>query len=214
MLPLAQGQQAPEALMALVPIERERIEETWDVMGMIGTGSHTVVIEAQHIPAAWAFRLSRFGPRDYGTMSVAAGNSAWPIATSVAAVQLGTSRRALDAIADLVRAKAGKADSALLIDNAHVQRLLMRAEAAWSAANAGVEQALIRMWQDAEEPPAAHRYPDRAVDRQCPRLDNGDQGHRHRLRHRRLIDRARRLDLCCLSEGCPHPRQPYRRRWT
>jgi alkylation response protein AidB-like acyl-CoA dehydrogenase len=150
-LPLAQGQQAPEALMALVPIERARIEETWDVMGMIGTGSHTVVIEAQHIPAAWAFRLSRFGPRDYGPMSVAAGNSVWPIATSVAAVQLGTSRRALDAVADLVRAKAGKAGSALLIDNAYVQRLLMRAEAAWSAANAGVEQALIRMWQDAEQ---------------------------------------------------------------
>ena len=63
-------------------------------------------------------------------MSVAAGNSGWPIPTSVAAVQLGTSRRALDAVADLVRAKAGKAGSVLLIDNAHVQRLLMGAEAA------------------------------------------------------------------------------------
>jgi indole-3-acetate monooxygenase len=150
-LPLAPGQEAPDEVWALVPIEHARIEETWDVMGMIGTGSHTVVVEAQHIPAAWTFRHTRLGPRDYGPMSVAAGNSAWPIATSVAAVQLGTSRRALDAVADLVRAKAGKAGSALLIDNAHVQRLLMRAEAAWSAANAGVEQALIRMWQDAEQ---------------------------------------------------------------
>ena len=146
-----EDQEVPEKLMALIPIERARIEETWDVMGMIGTGSHTVVVEAQHIPAAWAFRLSQFGPRDYGPMSVAAGNSAWPIATSIAAVQLGTSRRALDAVADLVRAKAGKAGSALLIDNAHVQRLLMRTEAAWSAANAGVEQALIKMWRDAEQ---------------------------------------------------------------
>ena len=150
-LPLAQGQEAPEALWALVPIEQARIEETWDAMGMIGTGSHTVVVETQHIPAAWAFRTSRFGPRDYGPMSVAAGNSAWPIATSIAAVQLGISRRALDFVAHLVRAKAGKAGNALLIDNAHVQRLLMRAEAAWSAANAGVEQALIRMWKDAEQ---------------------------------------------------------------
>jgi hypothetical protein len=38
----------------------------------------------------------------------------------------------------------------LLILNAHVQRQLMRAEGAWSAANAGVEQGLIRMWEDAE----------------------------------------------------------------
>jgi len=68
-----EDQEVPEKLMALIPIERARIEETWDVMGMIGTGSHTVVVEAQHIPAAWAFRLSQFGPRDYGPMSVAAG---------------------------------------------------------------------------------------------------------------------------------------------
>lgn len=30
-----------------------------------------------------------------------------------------------------------------------MQRQLMRAEGAWSAANAGVEQAMIRMWEDA-----------------------------------------------------------------
>jgi alkylation response protein AidB-like acyl-CoA dehydrogenase len=148
-LPLTQGQEKPDALYALVPIERARIEETWDVMGMIGTGSHTVVIEPQHIPAAWAFRITRLGPRDYGPMSVAAGNSNWPIATSVAAVMLGTSRRALDAATDLVREKRDRATKSPLIGNAHVQRQLMSAEGAWSAGNAGVEQALIRMWEDA-----------------------------------------------------------------
>jgi indole-3-acetate monooxygenase len=150
-LPLAPGQEAPDRLWALVPTERARIEETWDVIGMIGTGSHTVVIEQQHIPAAWTFRHSRPGPRDYGPMSVACGNSAWPIATSVAAVVLGTSRRALDAAAHLVSIKRERVDNVLLIENAHVQRELMRAEGAWSVANAGVEQALIRMWQDAAE---------------------------------------------------------------
>jgi alkylation response protein AidB-like acyl-CoA dehydrogenase len=82
-------------------------------------------------------------------MSVAAGNSAWPIATSVASVQLGISRRALDAAADLGKVKPGRGSNARLIDNAYVQRQLMRAEGAWSAAYAGLEQALIRMWQDA-----------------------------------------------------------------
>ena len=148
-LPLAEGQGTPDGLWALVPIERARIEETWDVMGMIGTGSHTLVVEPQHIPAAWTFRHSRLGPRDYGPMSVAAGNSAWPIATAVAAVVLGTSRRALDAANDLVRVKHDRATKSLLIGNAHVQRQLMQAESAWSSANAGLEQALIRMWADA-----------------------------------------------------------------
>ena len=148
-LPLAQGEETPGARWALVPVERARIEETWDVMGMIGTGSHTVVIEPQHIPAAWTFRNSRLGPRDYGPMSVAAGNSAWPIATSVAAVVLGTSRKALDAATNLVGTKIDRATKSPLMGNAHVQRQLMRAESAWSAANAGVEQALIRMWADA-----------------------------------------------------------------
>jgi indole-3-acetate monooxygenase len=148
-LPVAQGQETPDALFALVPVERARIEETWDVIGMIGTGSHTVVVEPQHIPATWTFRLGRLGPRDYGPMSVAAGNSAWPIATAVAAVVLGTSRRALDAATDLVRVKHDRSTKSPLFENTHVQRQLMRAEGAWSAANAGVEQALIRMWEDA-----------------------------------------------------------------
>jgi alkylation response protein AidB-like acyl-CoA dehydrogenase len=148
-LPLAPGQETPDALLALVPVERAQIEETWNVMGMIGTGSHTVVVQPQHIPAAWTFRHSRLGPRDYGPMSVAAGNCAWPIATAVAAVVLGTSRRTLDAGMDLVRVKHDRATNSLLMMNAHVQRQLMRAEGAWSAAKAGVEQALMRMWEDA-----------------------------------------------------------------
>lgn len=149
LLPLKEGQEVPDGLYALVPVERARIEETWNVIGMIGTGSHTVVIEEQHIPAAWLLPIRRLGPQDYGPMSVAAGNSAWPIATSVASVQLGISRRSLDAAGDLVKVKSGRGSNPRLIDNSYVQRQLMRAEGAWLAAYAGVEQALIRMWQDA-----------------------------------------------------------------
>ena len=134
---------------------------------------------AQHIPAAWTFRHTRLGPRDYGPMSVAAGNSSWPIATAVAAVQLGTSRRALDAAAEFVRAKRERQRNAPLIENAHVQRQLMRAEGAWSAAYAGVEQALIAIVARCrDEPTAANRNPNRAVDRQRPRVDIGDRNHR------------------------------------
>jgi alkylation response protein AidB-like acyl-CoA dehydrogenase len=150
-LPLAEGQETPEARWVLVPVDRARIEETWDALGMIGTGSHTVAIEPQHVPAAWTFRIRPPGPRDYGPMSAMVGNSVWVVATSVSAVLLGTARRALDAGTDLVKVKRDRATKSPLIGNAHVQRELMRAEGAWAAANAAVEQALIRLWEDAEQ---------------------------------------------------------------
>ena len=128
--PAATGGGPPESRLVLVPIARARIEETWDVMGMVGTGSHTVVVESQQIPAAWTFRIERTGSIDYGPMSVAAGNGIWPIGTAVAAIQLGTARRALDAAADLVMKKPGAFRTRPLIENAHIQRQLMRAEGA------------------------------------------------------------------------------------
>ncbi len=149
--PQQEGGGVPEWRYVLVPIDRARIEETWDVMGMIGTGSHTVVVESQHIPAAWTFNIRKPASRDFGPMSVTVGNGYWPIATAVAAVQLGMSRRALDAAADLVKVKPGVMRTRPLIENAHVQRQLMQAEGAWMASHAGVEQALTRMWREAEQ---------------------------------------------------------------
>ena len=150
-LPQEDGGGPPEWRYALVPIERARIEETWDVMGMIGTGSHTVVVEQQHIPDAWTFNIRRPGAKDYGPMSVMVGNGYWPVATAVAAIQLGISRRALDAAAELVKVKPGVMRTRPLIENAHVQRQLMQVEGTWIASHAGVEQALTRMWREAEQ---------------------------------------------------------------
>ena len=149
--PTSEGEKPPESRLALVPMACARIEETWEVMGMIGTGSHTVVVGSQHIPPEWTFRIERLGSVDYGPMSVAAGNGVWPIGTSVAAVQLGAARRVLDAAATLAMKKTGAFRTRPLIESEHVQRQLMGAEGAWSACRAGVEHALDRLWRDAEK---------------------------------------------------------------
>jgi indole-3-acetate monooxygenase len=149
-LPVANAGDVPEARFALVPVERAAIDENWNAMGMIGTGSHTVDVEPQHIPAAWTIRIDRWSEKEYGPMSAAAGNSAWPIATSVAAIQLGLARRALDAAGDLLKVKTARRGTAPLIENARVQFELITAEGAWLACYAGVEQALVRLWQHAE----------------------------------------------------------------
>jgi indole-3-acetate monooxygenase len=134
----------------LVPAARVRIEETWDTMGMIGTGSHSIVAEPQHVPASWTFVIEKSGSADYGPMSAAAGNGYWPIATSVAAVQLGIARRALDAVAELVKKKPDARKDRLLIESSHVQRQIMQAEAIWYASKAAVDQALREMWEAAK----------------------------------------------------------------
>jgi indole-3-acetate monooxygenase len=152
------GNQSSQGRWVLVPVARARIEETWDTMGMMGTGSHSVVLESQHVPAAWTFIIERSGPMDYGQPSIAAGNGYWPIATSVSAIQLGIARRAIDAATELTFKKPIARSSELLCKNAHVQRQLMLAEAAWAASKAGVEMVLRQMWeaagQDRKLPPA------------------------------------------------------------
>jgi alkylation response protein AidB-like acyl-CoA dehydrogenase len=134
----------------LVPAGQARIDETWDTIGMIGTGSHTVTVPPQYVPRDWTFVLVEPGPEDYGPVSAAAGNGYWPIATAVGAVQLGIARRALDEGVAHVQRKRDARSGGWLSGNAHVQRQLMQAEAAWLAAHASVEAALGQFWDDAQ----------------------------------------------------------------
>lgn len=133
----------------LVPAAHARIEETWDTIGMVGTGSHTAVLDSQLIPRSWTFIIEEPGPNDYGPMSAAAGNGYWPVATAIAAVQLGIARRALDAATELVKKKPDGRRKTLLSENAHVQRQLMESEAIWFANKAAVGFALQQMWESA-----------------------------------------------------------------
>lgn len=142
---------APQLRYALVPCERARIERSWDPIGMVGTGSDTIVIESQAIPSEWTLSASDRSRYERGPIGVAVGNGNWPIATSVAAVQLGTARRALDLTADTLPTKRPMPTFTPLSQNASVQRQLMRAEAMWYACRAAAEAALGDLWREAQE---------------------------------------------------------------
>ncbi|BCD88520.1 hypothetical protein PSm6_49270 [Pseudomonas solani] len=79
--------------LAVMPREKVKIEETWDVVGLIGTGSHDVVIDGVVVPEDWTF--VRGGPANldepmfrYPSLS---------FATQVlSVVGLGVARAALD----------------------------------------------------------------------------------------------------------------------
>jgi len=128
-----------------VPAGRAEIDETWDPSGLHGTGSHTTHIRDEDIPMAWT--VDPFAPTDNerGPYRCLVGNGNWQIATSVAATQLGTARRALDTAAGMVLTKAPMPDFVRLAENAAVQRGLAEAEGRWLGAVAAVERELEAM---------------------------------------------------------------------
>ena len=85
----------PPVVMALVPAAQARIEDTWTVAGLAGTGSHDIVVQASCPPV----RCRELDPRD-------GLPAAEPGALLVAAVTLGIAQRALDEIVTV--AVAGK----------------------------------------------------------------------------------------------------------
>jgi alkylation response protein AidB-like acyl-CoA dehydrogenase len=147
------GSSGPEGLPVLrfawVPSERARIIEDWDPSGMRGTGSNSTEITEQSIPTAWTFSPFEKTENDRGPYRCAVGNGNWPIAGSVAACQLGMSRRAIDEAIQLVGTKAPAPDFVPLAQNAAVQRALIRAEGIWSGCIASIERELESMWGEA-----------------------------------------------------------------
>jgi alkylation response protein AidB-like acyl-CoA dehydrogenase len=139
-----------ERRYGLVPAHRARIEDTWNVVGMIATGSHTVVVDEQWIPAEWTFRIDLPAPEDHGRINVATGNGYWPTATSVSSTQLGTARLALDAAIALLGRKVSRWNDRPLIENSAHQLDLFAAEAAWTSARDGVASALDALWDKGE----------------------------------------------------------------
>lgn len=140
----------PVLRIAWVPAARAEIHDDWNPTGLRGTGSHSVTIPAQDIDPAWSF--SPFEPtrNDRGAHRVLVGNGNWPIATSVAAVQLGAARRALDEAREILVSKAPPPSFVPLAQNAAVQRAYLRAEGLWNACRASVEAELASMWDEAQ----------------------------------------------------------------
>lgn len=140
----------PVLRIAWVPADRAEIADDWNPTGLRGTGSHSITIPTQVIERAWTF--SPFEPtrNDRGAHRCLVGNGNWPIATSVAATQLGAARRALDEAREILVSKAPPPSFVPLAQNAAVQRAYLRAEGLWNACKASVETELASMWGEAQ----------------------------------------------------------------
>ena len=142
--PVAEGS-APRMVAALAPVSDARIEETWDPIGLAGSGSHDVHFDDVFVPwhrtFAWPSGIA-VGP--YPAAVVVGG--AWFITIGAAATHLGLARRALDEARNELRGKTNRMTQRPLLENPATQRSLEAAEGLWWACRAGLREALAAVW--------------------------------------------------------------------
>ncbi|MDE2843027.1 MAG: acyl-CoA dehydrogenase family protein [Chloroflexota bacterium] len=134
----------PATAMLFTPIDTATVHDTWQVVGLCGTGSNDFVLEDVFVPAERSFRLYD-SPLEPGflyhprTMLIAI----WVL---VSAVALGAARGAMDAFKDMASGSGTTISTTLLRDRPHVQARVGEAEAIISGSRAYLLDAVARAW--------------------------------------------------------------------
>ena len=148
MLPPVAAGAEPRMVAALAPIHEARIEETWDPIGLAGTGSHDVHFDDVFVPwrrtFPWPFGIA---VAPYPAAVVVGGG--WFITIAAAATHLGLARRALDEARNELRGKTNRMTQRPLLEIPATQRRLEAAEGLWWACRAGLREALTAIWDSA-----------------------------------------------------------------
>ena len=143
--PLAEGG-PPRMVAALAPLGEAIIEETWDPIGLAGTGSHDVRFDDVFVPWHRTFPWpSGVAVSDYPAAIFVPGT--WFIAIGAAATHLGLARRALNEARNELRGKTDRYTQIPLLEHPATQRSLEAAEGLWFACRAGLREALAAMWE-------------------------------------------------------------------
>lgn len=138
----------PRMVAALAPVRDARIEETWDPVGLAGTGSHDVHFDDVFVPWYRTFPWPSGIPVSAYPAAIFVPG-AWFIAICAAATHLGLARRALDEARNELRGKMDRYTQKPLLEHPATQRSLEAAEGLWLACRAGMREALSAMWESA-----------------------------------------------------------------
>jgi alkylation response protein AidB-like acyl-CoA dehydrogenase len=138
---------APDHRMMFMPANEVELIDTWDTMGMRGTGSGDMAATNVRIPADRSVSFITDAPRDPGPLY------AFPpfglLALGIAAVASGNALAALADLRDLAGAKKAAGSSRRLAERATVQADYARAEASLMAARALAEVTVAAAWGEA-----------------------------------------------------------------
>lgn len=139
---------APEVRVIFVPAAQVTIHDTWEVSGLVGTGSHDFTIEPVFVPEAYTFRPRPGAQRGTAYQGPLYRFPFWGIFTiPIGAVALGIAQGAVDACLELAHAKrrSGRAD--LLQDRPTFQAKLAEAVALIRSARAWLHAAVQQAWE-------------------------------------------------------------------
>ncbi|MBV5296403.1 MAG: flavin-dependent monooxygenase [Curvibacter lanceolatus] len=136
------GQSLPR--LAVMPIAKARIDPTWDVIGLTGTGSHDIVVDKVVVPEEWTFVRGSASTLDapicrYPSLS---------FATQVlSVVSLGIARGAIEELKNLATGRTSVTGAPRTADRPQVQMDIARAEATLRAARAFFYDAMDEVWE-------------------------------------------------------------------
>jgi len=141
--------ETPELRLIYVPREKATIlDDTWNVSGLVGTGSHDFVIESAFVPERHTWRFAPGTPRGkhysgplYGFPLIAL------LRFLVSAVALGIAQGAVDAGLALAPVKRVPIGTGVLRDQPTFQARIAEAVALVSSARAWLHTAIQRAWK-------------------------------------------------------------------
>jgi alkylation response protein AidB-like acyl-CoA dehydrogenase len=136
----------PESRLAFCRADELVIEDTWHVHGLCGSGSTHYRAESVFIPEDQVLRIdeSLFEGRE----PLYASGFNW--VTTMAAVPLGTARRAIDEAKNLVADRIGGIPPQPMARLPHVQETIAEAETRYGAARAFLYSAAEAFWDELE----------------------------------------------------------------
>ena len=135
----------PETVMLFTPIDTATVFDTWQVVGLCGTGSNDFELDDVFVPAERSFRL--YDPPLEAGFLYSPRTMLTAIWALVSAVALGTARGAMDSFKELASGSGTTISTTLLRDRPQVQSRVGEAEAIISGARSYVLEALSRAWE-------------------------------------------------------------------
>ena len=147
------GADPARAVTLLFPREDVVLTDTWDVIGLRGTGSDRYAVTDLFVPEAFGFAPDYTLVPEPDTPRFAGGTLYRLPAQSVygcafAGIALGIARGAMDAFSTLARDKAPRGGAPTLREDAVAQYEFGRAETRLRAARALVLESANRLWDD------------------------------------------------------------------
>lgn len=133
--------------LAFAPADRVEIVDTWDTMGLRGTGSHDIVYDAVDVPAGLMVSLVGDKPRRGGSLYHVPVMGL--LAVGVSSVALGIGRRALDELVALAGSRRPGGGRRTLAERGVAQAEIARAEATLRAGRALLLETVRTAWAEA-----------------------------------------------------------------